>query len=394
MARLQWTTGDVTARRVWSYPPLMVRTHRRRASHAARGAALAVIVVAMLPLLPSPFNRGASAASSALVWSAPRRADTAPSEVRFDALSCSSPTWCVAASDDGTLWKSAFPGGGVTAWEPLDVDGLTPIIAISCPVRTFCDALDAVGRVITVATTSGGSSHVAQSTVDLHGLPTGISCPTTSLCVVVDAAGRDFTSIDPPRGAAASWTSHDIDAAPTITSVSCPTTTLCVAVDQSGDVDFLDGPRRRARPAGRVPPSIRIRPSSRSPVRRVHSVRRDDAVGRVLTSTSPPAQAARPGGGAALPQPSPINAMSCVSSSRCIAADATGFAYSTPTPTSRHARWSLAVRRAKSELVAARCMSWSQCLVSQSAGSVPSRCTRRTVDPGSAHGPATRRSVG
>jgi hypothetical protein len=75
----------------------------------------------------------------------------------------------------------------------------------------------------------------APMTIDEESIPapiSDVSCPSTALCVAGDVDGHLVTSIDPTSPSAV-WTAADADSDNWIRAVSCPSVSLCVAVDQS-----------------------------------------------------------------------------------------------------------------------------------------------------------------
>jgi hypothetical protein len=91
---------------------------------------------------------------------------------------------------------------------------------------------------------------VAAPDDDVFGQPdllNAVSCPIASFCVAVGALGMTYTSTDPTGGTTA-WTGTEADTfavqicsgcvnlANSLVGVSCPTPALCVAIDPIGDV--------------------------------------------------------------------------------------------------------------------------------------------------------------
>jgi hypothetical protein len=195
-----------------------------------------------------------------MLWTAPLGVDLNP----IDGISCPSSTLCVAVDRAGGVLWSTNPTAGARAWHLADVDSANELTGVSCPSTTLCVAVDAEGNVISSSDDpAGGAWSVAavdgnaqEINTDTGGsvLMRGISCPSTSLCVAVDAVGDAFVSTDPTGGQTA-WTPIHIDAdrtqdctgtglacQPPLVGISCPSTALCAAVDFSGNVLFTGAP--------------------------------------------------------------------------------------------------------------------------------------------------------
>jgi hypothetical protein len=203
---------------------------------------------------------------------------------RLQAISCASPSFCVAASYEGFVYVSSDPTGGADAWTPAVVNdgtGNTHLTAVSCPTSSFCAAVSGgyrvSGKMLTSTDPASGRWEVTQlgSPLDLRG----VSCGTPTFCVAVAREGRIFISTNPTGGAAAwraistpgglgdlegvdcvstllcatgnltgniltstnpadgtAWRETNAGASVQITGVSCPTADQCVAVDNNGDV--------------------------------------------------------------------------------------------------------------------------------------------------------------
>jgi len=202
------------------------------------------------PQAPSPVLAGGP-----LVWAAPVLIDGNP----IDGLACPTVSLCVAVDDDGHLLSSTDPLGGGGRWQSADIDGSKSLVAVSCPSASLCAAVDAGGDAATTGDPAGGASAWAVAQVDTSiGEPSpygggpdllrGVACPTVSFCVAVDSVGNAVYSGNPTAGAAA-WTVAHIDdnsdygcvggglacQAP-LMGVSCPTASACSAVDFTGNV--------------------------------------------------------------------------------------------------------------------------------------------------------------
>jgi hypothetical protein len=164
----------------------------------------------------------------------------------FRAVSCSSPTLCVAAGADGELVGSTDPTGGPAAWQSLGSPaGTAAVQSIAC-VPALCLSGDSTGAILTSTTplaAGGWQSRDGGEKVQISGT----SCASASDCIAVDENGHLFTSTD-PTGAGAAWPS--IDLAPYspeaeefdpengngLFGASCPSISFCAVVGSGGRI--------------------------------------------------------------------------------------------------------------------------------------------------------------
>jgi hypothetical protein len=161
------------------------------------------------------------------------------------AVSCASPSLCIAVDDAGNVLTSTNPTGGAGAWKVTNVDGFSYTYSVSCASGSLCIAGNWTGDLLSSTNPTGGTSAWTVTPVDpeVHGDLTpsaisGVSCPSTSLCVAVDQHGNVLTSTNPSGGAGA-WTLTNVDSNG-IKGISCPSTSLCVAVDDAGNAVIGD----------------------------------------------------------------------------------------------------------------------------------------------------------
>jgi hypothetical protein len=251
---------------------------------------------------------GRAARYDGSAWSTPATID--PGQ-KLSAISCASPTFCVAV--DGAGHALTYNGSVWAA--PLTVDPGGALTSISCPTTSYCLAVDDLGNAVTWSgsawsrptsiTTPGGSWHLGP-----------VSCPTAGFCAVAYAypdgeeclePGPSGFSDDGSPGADGMLVSdggqwgqpqlltqtqcqyHEGVELPFVTSVSCASASFCLALDSSTEewnAAARAGHRPRHRGCAREPdaPSyahplraIMAHPRSRRPdrlARRVQSVRR------------------------------------------------------------------------------------------------------------------------
>jgi hypothetical protein len=143
---------------------------------------------------------------------------------------------------------------GPISWQsPVLVDHAQGLQAISCPAQSLCVATDSSGNVLTSANPTGGvrfwnAAHVDSRHGELCGAATcpqwltSISCPSVALCVALDTEGYVFWTTDPLAGASA-WSSAKIGKPNQRgNAVSCPSPSLCVVVEDTGEIAMSTDP--------------------------------------------------------------------------------------------------------------------------------------------------------
>jgi hypothetical protein len=156
-------------------------------------------------------------------------------------IACPSVHLCVAADDLGALWTTTHPTGARSAWRKVHVDGGNAFSWVSCPSVHLCVADDLNGNVLTSTDPSGGRSAWHRADIDGSRNLFDMSCPTASFCIVGDSAGRLLWSDDPAGGTFA-WHSTLITRGDMFTAVSCATASLCVTADVSGNAAVSTDP--------------------------------------------------------------------------------------------------------------------------------------------------------
>jgi hypothetical protein len=153
-------------------------------------------------------------------WSRPKVVDA---DGELDALSCASPTLCVAGDNGGRVL--AFDG---TRWSLVERLGDASIRAVSCPSVRFCMVMDAAGRIVTFDGTTWKKGPTPP------GLYAGLTCLSSSFCVMV--GGFDATFYNGKKWSA----SQQVVNAESIFAVSCGSVTDCVALSDF-DAATYDG---------------------------------------------------------------------------------------------------------------------------------------------------------
>jgi len=226
-------------------------------------------------------------------------ARTAPPGQSFaiNAVSCTSAVFCLAGSDVTTTPRTL---NGGTTWEVQNSQGVNypgQLVAVSCApgadaTTGFCVVVD--GGNAAFPSSNGGVNFLPGNRPDgvipgASGL-TSVSCTSSTSCVVVDGGGKAFYYRGGVLGGA-DWTAVNADLGRQLRSVSCvpgspSNQTFCAAVDSGGyEIETADGGVTWSTPA-------------------------------LITGTTGTA---------------PLNAVSCVTASFCVAVDNGGNGY-TGTP--------------------------------------------------------------
>jgi hypothetical protein len=202
---------------------------------------------------------------------------------------------------------------------------------------------------------------------------TGVSCASPTLCLAVDYAGNALISTN-PAGGAGTWTIANIDGANNISAVSCALPSLCIAADNHGNI------LTSTNPAGGVGTWTAAEVDSKG--RGINSVYcasasfciAVDAAGEVLTSTDPAG-----GVGAWMITPvdlssegymgaNDVYAVSCASTSLCLAADFRGNFLTSTEPMGGAGAWAIAPVDKSKAVYAVSCPSSSLCVAGDWVG--------------------------
>ena len=281
-------------------------------------------------------------------------------QAAFYATSCPSPVFCAAVGGNGTIAVSVNPTGGTAAWRvgrpggsfeaPTGAEAAPPsgivyyggaqIRGVSCPTPGLCVAASLDGRFYTStdpASDPNSSWKVvkqAESGPNIHMF--GVSCPTASFCVVVGYGGKVLTSVD-PTGDASAWTVTQLPKPYDLRGVSCPTTNFCVAVANEGQIVASEDPGGGPdawKPVGALADESSLNGVSCPTA----SLCVTGTAGKILTSTSPGTAgswtAVAAGSGL------PITAISCPSTTACVAVDNNADVLTSTDPNGGAAAWS------------------------------------------------------
>ena len=158
-------------------------------------------------------------------WSGPVSPAAGPVGGGGISVSCANPTFCAAVP---TAASQVVTGSGLSWSAPQTLQGATDLGAVGCAPTGYCATVDAEGYAF--AFDGGGWS----ATSGDWGSVAGIACVSSTFCVSVSGGISQWNG--------SSWTQPDSYAAiGSFTSVSCPSAVFCAASVNSGDVMFLTG---------------------------------------------------------------------------------------------------------------------------------------------------------
>ena len=351
----------------------------------SRGLRRSIVALAAAVTVVAAIAAPASATADAtLAWSAPVLVDHQAARMTdsggIGSVACPSTSLCVGFDDLGNVVTSTEPRV-ISSWKttPLrGASGLSPV-GVSCPSTLLCVGLASTdhgaGRVILSTHPRTGSRAWRVERVGAVDNPEAISCPSSRLCVGVEDDGDVVTSTDPGAGFATWHVSH-VDSAKSaigkadLDGVSCASAARCVAVDDAGNVFRSSDPTGGASAwqgtqlvAHGVGDSAVSCPSS--------SLCVADVQGVIVRSTNPfgehPAWM-RANVRAATVTPT----ISCPSSSLCVASgsDLGGRLVASDAPSGQAATWRRELVDATNNVNAISCPSARFCAAVDSAGNV------------------------
>jgi hypothetical protein len=168
-----------------------------------------------------------------------------------DAISCPSPSLCVAVDGNGNVLSSTHLTGGARTWKIRQRIDRTRgrgtelndmLLQVTCPSVKLCVALDYAGNLFS-STDPTSRTHRWKEIHPPDGSELGqITCASTTLCVALAPTGETLSTSD-PTGPRRAWTITTVDAQSYLTSLACPTATTCITGDYDGRV--MSGTARR-----------------------------------------------------------------------------------------------------------------------------------------------------
>jgi hypothetical protein len=271
-------------------------------------------------------------------------------------VSCSPTSLCVVVDLGGNVVTSVDPTGGQKSWTLAQVDAVNNLNDVSCISSAFCAVGDSAGRVLTSANPRASSSTWAGAlvTTDQAGIQS-LSCATMLLCAAGEQRGSVTASSNPAGGPSAWHQAVLNDEAEIVNGMSCPSVSLCVGVDWGVYTDSSQ--------------DISAIETSTNPTDG------DSAWETTFDSATFEENSAV------------LRAVSCATTTMCVAVDSAGNAVSSTNPTSGH--WTVKRRDPGHSLDGVSCPSASLCVAVDSAGNVATSTqpisggwTVSAVDPG------------
>jgi hypothetical protein len=168
-----------------------------------------------------------------------------PGASALTAISCPSPSFCVATDLNGDVLTSTDPSGSASAWKITHsvVPGVNALAQLSCPTVTFCVAVTRHGDVLTSTDPTGGASSWKLTRLDGATSLDSVSCATRDFCIVGGPSESVFESHSPAGGSSA-WTETRVTTRGTdaIVALACPSTGFCVGVDGGDGIHVSTNP--------------------------------------------------------------------------------------------------------------------------------------------------------
>jgi hypothetical protein len=266
------------------------------------------------------------------LWAGPYSDDTGLRD-EVTALSCPTPSLCVASNTSGYVFKSTNPKGGRGAWKTVGVPVTNYLNDISCPSASLCVAVAGDGRVAVSTHPSRRRRAWVAHKVDRAALGS-ISCPTRRFCVAGDEQGNILTSSH-PTGGARSWKKRHIHGPQgrggrlyQLNDIVCPSVSLCLAVTEDGDVLASTHPARGPWQATPIDPTDC--PSCASAPAKLGSIACGSPSlcvvldGDAVVTSTDPAGGAQAWTRTTIDQLSDLDDVSCPSPSLCVVVDSDG----------------------------------------------------------------------
>jgi Zn-dependent metalloprotease len=150
----------------------------------------------------------------------------------LNAVSCLSASFCAIVNGSGDLYVANTEAHikEASGWKSTDIDGSAALHGVACRTTISCVAVDGEGHVLDLTLNGSGEATVSKLDIDGTNDLTAVTCVSEAVCVAVDKKGNVLVSTN-----GATWNEqHKFGTE--LTSVSCASTSLCAAVDMSGNV--------------------------------------------------------------------------------------------------------------------------------------------------------------
>jgi hypothetical protein len=150
-------------------------------------------------------------------------------------VSCPTASLCVSVDFDGNVVTSTDPTGGASAWKAVDLSadpgGPGDLETVSCGTVNECVLGDDAGQVIASSQPTAGAHAWVAKSVDVNGT-VFVSCLPSLQCVAADDSGNVFASTNAAAGRPWRMTT-DVDPSG-FAAITCQSAMLCVAADEGG----------------------------------------------------------------------------------------------------------------------------------------------------------------
>ena len=246
----------------------------------------------------------------------------------LNAVSCPTTALCVAVDGFGSAFVSTNPAAADPAWAETSINGETPLTAVSCLSASLCVAVDGSGRALVSHNPTATSPDWASAFIDTQPLRS-VSCSATTLCVAVSSFGKALTTTN-PTAAHPTWKSATVNGIDVLQGISCVSTSMCVAVGFTVPGGFYHEWS-----------AITTNPTAATPTW---------TVTEIDVAPDPPAAP---------------TAVSCTSTSFCLALDERGRALVTTNPTAATPAWNITEIDGNVAHYAVSCVSTSLCVTAE-----------------------------
>ncbi|HET7573659.1 MAG TPA: hypothetical protein VFJ99_00945 [Solirubrobacterales bacterium] len=159
-------------------------------------------------------------------------------------VSCPTESLCVAVSgrrvNRGKVFTSTDPSGGASTWREVDLGEQFDLRAVSCATPTQCVAAGAQGELVVTRNPTGSAADwFAVGSPGGPGTLQAVSC-LPGICLTGNSGGNLLTATDPTS--LASWKETNGGGSVQITGSSCASPSACLAADNNGDVIVSTNP--------------------------------------------------------------------------------------------------------------------------------------------------------
>ncbi len=300
----------------------------------------------------------ATLAAAPLGWSGPRVFDEGGAPT---AVSCASEGLCVAVDGAGDAFVSSNAGSPSAKWSLQRIDGEHALSSVSCSPSGLCVAGDRSGRVFASSNPLAGASSWVGPAAVAKGAITGVSCASASLCAAT--AGGEVLVSTTPTGGASQWQPTPLEVHGSLSGVSC-VESLCAAVSSAGEVAVSTHPAGggwRVRAIDPSPPTTAITCASTTSCLAV------DEAGQVLASANP-AEATATWSATPASLTGAFTAASCAAGGLCAAVGAHGEALVSDQVLSPASGWEQSLAPSGIALTGVSCLPVGLCVAVDGAG--------------------------